>query len=562
MAIPSWFLAQATAGAATYALVRYRPLPEGVFLSNASHVKTFFVIYSIILFGWVLYSRFVYPKWLSPLNKLPKPTGGSWWNGHFIQCFSVGTGETEAGWIQTIPNDGFIYYLHIFNTPRVIATSPKVIQELCTRADEFIKPKFILWLAEKLLGIGLVLAEGQHHRRQRRAFLPIFAPRHVREMYPIFWDKTCEVTQKLAGMVTSQSRTGESVFEVGHWASRAALDIVTMATLGADFGAIQDENSKLAKTYRLALEPTRGYLFQALLKLWFPPWLIDGIPNKWNRSLREYVPIFRGVCRDLLNKKRLEVADKTREKGKDLLSLCFHYEEVADADEEELIDQLSTFMAAGHETISVGITWAVYMMCLHPEWQELLRAEARAHFPDPTGSTDAASDKKVTSADVEQMPLMQAFINEVLRWYPPIPQTLREPLQDTVVCGQLLPKGISIVIPIKGIHRHEDAWGPDANVFNPRRWLNADGSFNSTGGAVSKYANLSFMQGVRSCVAMGFAKAEMACVLAAWVGRFEFDLVDEELRDESNMKTSNGGFSGRPKNGMFVKWKVLSGWDA
>ncbi|KAI0116056.1 cytochrome P450 [Hypoxylon sp. NC0597] len=559
MAIPSWLLAQAAAGGATYALIRYRPLPDGVILANATPIKAFIAIYSIILFGWVLYSRVLYPKWLSPLNKLPKPTGGSWWNGHFKQCFSVGTGETEAKWIREIPNDGFIYYTHILNTPRVIATTPKVVQELCVRADEFIKPKFILWLAEKLLGIGLVLAEGPHHRQQRRAFLPIFAPRHVREMYPIFWEKTCEVTQKLAGIVTSESRTGESVFEVGHWASRTALDIVTMATLGANFGAIQDENSHLAKTYRLALEPSRGYLFQALLKLWFPPWLIDSMPNRWNRSLREYVPVFRGVCRDLLVKKRVEVKDKTREKGKDLLSLCFHYEEVADASEDELIDQLSTFMAAGHETISVGITWAVYMMCLHPEWQQLLRAEARAHFPDPTGLD---SQKIATSTDVEQMPLMQAFINEVLRWYPPIPQTLREPLHDTVIDGQLLPKGITIVLPIKGIHRHEKAWGPDANVFNPRRWLNPDGSFNSTGGAVSKWANLSFMQGVRSCVAMGFAKAEMACVLAAWIGRFEFDLVDEELRDESNMATSNGGFSGRPKDGMFVKWKVLNGWDA
>ncbi|KAI1371136.1 cytochrome P450 [Hypoxylon crocopeplum] len=559
MAVPSWLLAQLGTAGAAYTMVRYAP--EGTFFARSSYPKVFFILYSVVLVAWTVYARFIHPKYLNPLNKLPKPSGGSWWNGHFMQCFSVGTGETEARWIREIPNNGFIYYLHILNTPRVIVTTPKAVQEICMRADEFIKPKFILWLAEKLLGIGLVLAEGQHHRQQRRAFLPIFAPRHVREMYPIFWDKTCEVTQKLAGIVTSQSRTGESVFEVGHWASRAALDIVTMATLGADFGAIQDENSELAKTYRLALEPTRGYLFQALLKLWFPAWLIDSIPNRWNQSLREYVPVFRGVCRDLLVKKRQEVAGKTREKGKDLLSLCFHYEESAHADEEELIDQLSTFMAAGHETISVGITWAIYMMCLHPEWQPLLRAEARSNFPDPTGRNDASSQEAITSADVERMPLTQAFINEVLRWYPPIPQTLREPLHDLVVDGQLLPKGISVVIPIKGIHRHEAAWGPDANVFNPRRWLNADGTFNSTGGASSKYANLSFMQGVRSCVAMGFAKAEMACIIAAWVGRFEFDLVDPELRDESNMQTSNGGFSGRPKQGMFVKWKVLEGWQ-
>ncbi|KAI2618236.1 cytochrome P450 [Hypoxylon sp. NC1633] len=531
-------------------------------LAIVGYFKTFAVLYFVVSVGWVAYARFIYPKWLSPLNKLPKPTGGSFWNGHFKQSFSVGTGEAERRWIREIPNNGFIYYLYILNTPRVIVTSPKAVQDICTRSDEFTKPKFILWVAKNILGIGLVLAEGELHRQQRRAFLPIFAPRHVREMYPIFWDKTCEVTQKLADIVTSQSRTGESVFEVGHWASRAALDIVTMATLGTDFGAIQDENSELAKTYRLALEPTRGYLFQALLKLWFPAWLIDSIPNRWNRSLREYTPVFRGVCRDLLVKKRLEVADKSIEKGKDLLSLCFHYEETTHASEEELIDQLLTFMAAGHETISVGITWAIYMLCLHPEWQTLLRAEARANFPDPTSYNDNVSEQEVITSDVERMPLTQAFIHEVLRWYPPIPQTLREATHDVIVDGQPLPKGISIVIPIKGIQRLETAWGPDANSFNPRRWLNPDGTFNSAGGASSKYVNLSFLQGSRSCVAMNFAKAEMGCILAAWAGRFEFDLVDPELRDESNMETSNGGFSGRPKRGMFVKWKLLDGWQA
>ncbi|KAK6062974.1 cytochrome P450 [Seiridium cupressi] len=475
--------------------------------------------------------------------------------------------------VNEVPNKGFIYYLHILNTPRVIVCSPNAVQQLCVRADDFTKPKLILMLAEKFLGLGLVLAEGQVHRRQRRTFLPIFAPRHVREMYPIFWAKTREVTQKLAQIVTSSfsdEEKGEgpvAVMEVGHWSSRAALDIVTMATLGKDFGSVANEDSRLARTYREALEPTRGHLVQAMFKLFLPPRLVEAMPNRWNRAIREYIPIFRGVCRDLLIEKRQQAADKSKETGKDLLSLCFQYEEVASASEEDLIDQLATFLAAGHETISVGITWAVYMLCLHPEWQTLLRDEARAHFPDPN-----SDNGEPDPLDVEVMPLTQAFIHEVLRWYPPIPETMREPLIDTVVDGQFLPKGMTLVVPIKGIMRHPDAFGPDANVFNPRRWLtdvpDADGkgtttqTFNNTGGATSKYANLSFMQGIRSCIAMNFAKAEMACIISAWAGRFSFELEDSSLLDERNMRVSNGSFSGRPAKGLNVKWRVVDGWSS
>jgi len=459
--------------------------------------------------------------------------------------------------MREIPNDGFIYYQSILNQQRVIVTSERALQEICTRTEKFTKPNAILGLAEKLLGLGLVLTEGEVHKKQRRAFLPIFAPRHVRDMYSIFWPKTCEVTQKLTKMI-DENGNKDTVLEVGHWASRAALDIVTKATLGEDFGAIQDENSRLAKTYRLALEPSRGYLVLAMLKLYFPAWLIDALPNRWNRNTREYVPIFRGVCRDLLRKRRQESADKSLPAGKDLLSLCFHYEEVNHADEEALIDQMTTFLAAGHETISVGITWAIYMLCLHPEWQGILRKEARHYFPDP----NAPGDADVSSADVEVMPMMQAFISEVLRWYPPIPETMRVPIHDMVIDGQWVPKGIWMIIPIKGLHREEKFWGPDANTFNPRRWLNPDGTFNNTGGVSTKYASLSFMQGSRSCVAQGFSKAEMACIISAWVGSFDFELVDPELHDEDKITISKGSFSGRPVPGLFVKWKrTATNWQ-
>ncbi|KAI0197532.1 cytochrome P450 [Astrocystis sublimbata] len=470
-----------TSIATSYSLVRDRG-GQGSFI-NASFLKVFILVYLALSFGWLVYARYLLPKWLSPLLKLPQPKGGSWWNGHFWTIFSAGTAEVERR-----TNDGFIYYCSILNQQRVIVTSERALEEICTRVENFTKPNAILGLAEKLLGLGLVLTEGEVHKQQRRAFLPIFAPRHVRDMYSIFWQKTCEVTRKLTRLLEASSAEHDqdhTVLEVGHWASRAALDIVTMATLGEDFGAIEDEDSRLAKTYRLALEPSRGYLILAMLKLYFPSWLIDALPTAGIATLANMFQssvVCAGTCSE---KRRQAASDKLLPAGKDLLSLCFHYQEVNHADEEALIDQMTTFLAAGHETIS-----------------QILRQEARCHFPDPI----SLGESDVSSADVELMPMMQAFINEVLRWYPPIPETMRVPIKDMVIDGQWVPKGIWMIIPIKGLHREERFWGPDANTFNPRRWLNTNGSFNSTGG--------------------GFSKAEMACLLSAWVGSFDFELAD------------------------------------
>lgn len=535
-----------------------------------SYIGTFVLLDFCLTAIWYVYRKIAVPLWLSSLTKLPQPKGASFWNGFFTTIFTNGTAEVERVWMREIPNDGFIYYRSLLNQQRVILTRPEGLKEVMTRTYEFVKPPPILGLAEKLLGLGLVLSERDQHRNQRRAFLPIFAPRHVREMYPIFWSKTCEITETLTQIIQGQPAGQTGMLEVGHWSSRAALDIVTMATLGENFGAIQNENSELAKTYRLALEPSRGYLVLAMLKMYFPSWMIDALPNRWNKNLREYVPIFRNVCRRILHEKRRQAADKSL-RSKDLLSLCFAYEETNSASEEELIDQMTTFLAAGHETISVGNTWAIYMFCLHPEWQTRVRAEVRANLPPPSSNpldigAPGSDDPQhwATAPVVENMPVLQAFIHEVLRWYPPIPETMRYATCDTTIQGLYIPQGTWVVLPIKGIHRDEACWGPDANVFNPERWLqrSPDGSttFLTHGGCRDKFASLSFMQGVRSCVAQVFSKAEMACMLGAWVGRFEFELIDKELHDESKMVISKGSFSGRPMHGLYTKWTIVDGW--
>ncbi|KAM3427171.1 hypothetical protein NHJ13734_009089 [Beauveria thailandica] len=45
-----------------------------------------------------------------------------------------------------------------------------------------------------------------------------------------------------------------------------------------------------------------------------------------------------------------------------------------------------------------------------------------------------------------------------------------------------------------------------------------------------------FLHGPRSCIGMSFAKGEFACLLAAWVGHFEFELRDKAMLDEANIK--------------------------
>jgi len=327
--------------------------------------------------------------------------------------------------------------------------------------------------------------------------------------------------------------------------------------MGRDFGAVQHRDSPLAQVYNKVLEPTLGHVVVAILKGWFPAWLVEMLPIKSNHDQAEAYNEIRRVCLSLLWEKKAKIAEGKEDPGKDILSVCLKYEEIAGAGEEEVLQQMTTFLAAGHETTSVGITWAVYMLILHPGWQTKLREEVRAVLP-------ALDDEKLeaTHEQLENLPLLRAFTEEVLRWYPPIPTTMREPYEDTELDGRIVAKGTRVVIPIKAINRSEHFWGPDSRVFNPSRWLNEDGkTFRPGGGVTSKFGHVTFWQGPRQCIAQLFARTEMACVLAALVGRFDFvGLEDERMMDERNMRTSNGNLSAKPLHGMRVQVRVLDGW--
>src|SRR5712664_3402378 len=101
-------------------------------------------------------------------------------------------------WIETVPNDGLIRYSHLLNAQRVLVTTPKALAEvLVTKNYEFIKPSFFRHNLGRLLGVGILFAEGDEHKRQRRHLMPAFGFRHVKDLYPIFWSKGLEVTEAM-----------------------------------------------------------------------------------------------------------------------------------------------------------------------------------------------------------------------------------------------------------------------------------------------------------------------------------------------------------------------------
>ena len=501
---------------------------------------------AIVLFfsQWLVYGTYaivIYPRFISPLRHLPSPPGGSFFNGQWWAITMESSGVPMRRWVNEVPNDGLIRYLHLFNRERLLLTSPKALAEvLTTNSYDFVKPRLLREGAGAILGSGILFAEGDEHKHQRKAFMPAFNFRQIKELYPIFWAKSREMVHGIEAQLAAQSPS--LAVDVSQWISRATLDIIGLAGMGQDFNSLADPNTELNSVYRKIFQPSKASQVISLLQFFIPFWMLRLLPLQRNDDIMAASAVARNTARKLVQSKREALAAK-RDLSPDIISVAL---ESGSFTEDELVNNMMTFLAAGHETTASAFVWAIYLLCLHPAVQTKLRQEIRSHIPGGLAS-------EIDHTVLDNMPYLHAVCSETLRLYAPVPLTLRDTAVDTTILGQFVPKGTKIILSPWAVNTSTYLWGPDSADFNPERWL-APGQAGS-GGASSNYAFLTFLHGPRSCIGQRFAVAELGALVAAFVGWAEVELVDREEKI-----VTRGGLTARPRDGLRVVVRGVGGW--
>lgn len=429
--------------------------------------------------------------------------------------------------------------------------SPQALSEiLVTKCYSFEKPEFARRFLAFIIGWGLLTVEGDEHKKQRRDMLPAFSFRHVKDLYPLFWAKSKEAVRT---MTAECDEKGFAEMEISTWTARCALDIIGLAGVGVDFGSIKDAKSPLAQSYEF-LQPSSADMPLIGLHAFFPDWIMHNLPVQRVTDAARASKHIRGVSRDLIREKRRLLENK-QDAGLDILTVALRSQLIS---EDTLVDQMMTFLSAGHETTASSLIWATYFMAKYPEMQERLRKEIRDNLPS------ANSETEITSADIDNLPYLNAVCSEVLRIHSPVAQSIRVANHDITVQDQFIPKDTLLVLVPWTTNTDPKLWGPDAHDFKPERWLTPEqGGTSATnaasGGATSNYAFMTFLHGPHSCIGGAFAKSELACLVAAWMGRFSFELKDKSLLDERNIKI-NPSIVAKPEGGMHMLVRVVDGW--
>ncbi|KAL2846866.1 cytochrome P450 [Aspergillus pseudoustus] len=510
---------------------------------------------TVNLFLFVIYKLFIWPFFLDPLRHLPRAPG----HFHTVRfIFDNPRGRQSLEWIKTVPNDGLIYSRDLLNQPQLLVTNHQALLDIMsTNTYDFEKPWRAREFLARIIGFGLILTEGAVHKKQRRALTPSFHMKNIRALYTLMWDKTGQLLEtldeeiRLHPMEGTGAESGWGKVEMSVWASRLTLDIIGPAAMGRDFRTIQNNENKVADSFMAILEPTKEKMLFLAVNFILPQWFAKRLPWRLNKVIEDEVGYLRSVCKEIVHEKRIVMtatkATATELEADILGSMMLG----GDFTDDELVDQMLTFLAAGHETTASALTWTCYLLTLHPDVQERLRAEIRAAIP--------SAKHPVTSSDLESLPILNGVCQEVLRLYPTVPTTIREAVRDSTLAGKHIPKGTKIILAPYAINRSPEFW-VDGNEFRPERWIDTDPktgeqSVNHTGGASTNFAQITFLHGQRSCIGKDFARAELRCAVAGVVGRFAF-----EMQDPNQEIHIAGAVTTKPVEGMHLKMRRVEGW--
>lgn len=164
---------------------------------------------------------------------------------------------------------------------------------------------------------------------------------------------------------------------------------------------------------------------------------------------------------------------------------------------------------SSHETTAATVAWALWELALTPNHQERIREEWLA--------SGLSGSSEMTAEQIDSLPFLDGFVQEVLRLYPAVPIILKEAATDLNLRGQFVPKGTTIHLPVYAYNRDERVWGPSAGLLLPERWTK-----RGEGPQASLKDLDTFAHGSRSCLGRDYAYRAIKSFVAILALNFEF----------------------------------------
>lgn len=389
---------------------------------------------------------------------------------------------------------GDVTYFRLGHERCYFVNHPHYVRDVLVTHQRMFTKSRGLERAKKLLGDGLLTAEGAQHLRHRRLLQPAFHRDRIARYADVMVDAAARARERWQDHSTT---------DISRDMMRVTLAIVGKTLFDTDVESEADEVgaavTDVLASFWIHLLPGAD--------------LLERLPFPTLRRARAARARLDGLIYRMIAERRGAAGDRG-----DLLSMLI----AAQDDEAEhgsagrgltdgqVRDEAMTLLLAGHETTANALTWIWYLLSQHREAEANLHAELDR----------VLANRLPTMADLPNLPHARRVVAESMRLYPPAWLVGRRAVTDYTLGEYTVPaRGMVFMSPFV-MHRDERFY-PEAARFAPDRWTP---EFEA---ALPPFAYFPFGGGARRCIGEQFAWMEATLVLATLAQRWRLRLVPD-----------------------------------
>lgn len=385
-----------------------------------------------------------------------------------------------------------------FNQRTLIVNHPGLIRHiLVDNVANYEMAEIRQLLLRPILRDGLLTAEGDVWKRGRKAMAPVFAPRHAKG----FAAQMLEQSELYAAKYDTLARAG-AVSDLSVDMTELAFGILSETLFSGD---VVTESGDISGDVDRLLHVMGRVDPMDLLRA--PSW----VPRVTRFGGARVLGKFRAMVLETM-RKRLAILRQTPDAApQDFLTLLLQRMGPDGLTEDEIEDNILTFIGAGHETTARALAWTLYCVSQRPEFRRRMENEIDQVIAEGAEPVEW----------LDRMPYVRAAFEEGLRLYPPAPSINRQAIaadQWTDPSGEVvtIEAGMTILVMPWTLHRHSLLW-ESPRAFLPERFLPENRA------SIERFQYLPFGVGPRVCIGATFALQEAVIALSVLMHRYRFD---------------------------------------
>ncbi|KAK1948905.1 cytochrome P450 [Colletotrichum sublineola] len=381
-----------------------------------------------------------------------------------------------------------------------------------------------------VIGTSVVSTDGSEWAHHRKATVATLNDRNNR----LVWAETIRQTLQMAQYYSSvsQGRIIDTVEDI----RELYLHVFTRVCYGVKYDFKQPAHTTIPAGHSRSYKDCLHSGIKGILMLRLVPWWMMGMPGMPGKirtfrqailELQQYLDEMISSCQEKIAQGQVErdsenllsfMVKRSKESQDPSKAIADNY-----LSESEIRGNLFTYARGGHESSAHTLTFMIYLLAAMPERQDWLMQEIDEVF---NGDDVSWQSEEAFLPVFARLKRCQAAVNETLRLYPsvlvipkvnPSSTTLR--VDDREIC---IPSGTSVYVNMPGVQVHEDVWGPDARIWNPRRWIISPVCAEDENNRLAKEslqpsphgAFVPWSEGKRACPGKRFSQVGLVAALA------------------------------------------------